>query len=138
MDDRIFKNLPPQKFDFWKFLKSTKFFFTMYTKRTCSQWKWKMGAKRPNSLVCQIFRSFIKQNFVRCLPCLPSGGFIQNNKLYIAGVHRFRGFILFLLMLRNPLHIGLYTYICNISILFLNTKCIYSEKQFFCSFENYI
>ena len=23
----------------------------MYTKRTCSQWKWKMDAKRPNSLV---------------------------------------------------------------------------------------
>ena len=28
------------------------FFLPTYTKRTCSlQWKWKMGAKRPNSLV---------------------------------------------------------------------------------------
>jgi len=48
--------------NFGKFWKSTKFFvkirelflfcFTMYTKRTCSQLIWKMGAKRPLILPC--------------------------------------------------------------------------------------
>ena len=58
MDDGIFKYLPPSKFDFENFensqnfcLNSQIFFFTMYTKRRCLQWKWKMGAQRPNSLV---------------------------------------------------------------------------------------
>jgi hypothetical protein len=47
--------------NFWKFWKSTKFFvkirelflfcFTLYTKRTCSQLIYKMGAKRPLRLV---------------------------------------------------------------------------------------
>ena len=47
--------------NFWKFWKSTKFFvkirelilfcFTMYTKRTCSQLIWKMGAKHLIRLI---------------------------------------------------------------------------------------
>ena len=44
-----FQKIASFKFYFWKFWKFTKFFIK-YTKRTCSQWKWKMGAKRPNSL----------------------------------------------------------------------------------------
>jgi len=61
IDDQILKNLPPLKFNFWKFRKSTKFVYqiretavcfssAMYTKRKCS-WKWKEGVKRLNTLV---------------------------------------------------------------------------------------
>ena len=39
------------------------FFFTMYTKIKCSQWKWKMGAKRTNSLVPYIALLSIKQDW---------------------------------------------------------------------------
>ena len=57
-----FQKLASIKFFFEKFenpqfffIKSAKFLFrfcfTMYTKRTHSQWKWKMGAKRSSSLV---------------------------------------------------------------------------------------
>ena len=69
MDDRIFKNLPQIKIDFWKFWKSTKFFdkiqeifvwfcFTMHSKRQCSQFKKKMGAKRPKTLVNYKYTNF--------------------------------------------------------------------------------
>ena len=59
MDDRIFKNLPPSKFYFENFENPQKFSFknprnfcfTIYSKRTCSQYKWKMGTTRRNSLV---------------------------------------------------------------------------------------
>ena len=59
------KNLSPTKFDFLsKFENTTNFFiksanflhfvcFTLYTKRKCSQLK--MGAKRPESLVIDIY-----------------------------------------------------------------------------------
>ena len=50
LDDHIYKNLPLTKFNFWKFLKSTKkspkiheifvcFCLTIYAKRACSQLK---------------------------------------------------------------------------------------------------
>ena len=69
-DDRIFKKLLLTKFDFLKFEKSTIFFykireifvcfsFIMFTKRTCSQYEWKMGAKRPNSLVYKYFLMYV-------------------------------------------------------------------------------
>ena len=39
------------KFVFYKIHEHFCFYFTMYTKRKCSQLEWKMGAKRPKSLV---------------------------------------------------------------------------------------
>ena len=61
MDDQIFKNLPPLKFDFWKFWKSAKFFWKSgeifcfcysLTRRTPVYFiSNKMGAKRHEFLV---------------------------------------------------------------------------------------
>ena len=34
------------------------FCFTIFTKRSCLQWKWKMGAKRPHSLLSIYILSF--------------------------------------------------------------------------------
>ena len=75
------------KLDFWKFWKSTKLFFykiceifvcfTMYTKRTCSQLKYKMGAKRPKSLerrAQSALNLYYVKTLVVCLfVCIQSG-----------------------------------------------------------------
>ena len=79
MDDRIFENLPLTTI-FIKFSQNFYeirehiflFCFTVYTKRTCSQLKKKMGAKCPKRLVslCKLYRYyrlfavyFVKQIF---------------------------------------------------------------------------
>ena len=54
IDDKIFKNLRTKNSTFMKFANPRTFFwfgFTLFTKRKCSQLKYKMGAKHPKSLV---------------------------------------------------------------------------------------